>query len=60
MSPPKTAVTPQDKPSSTSAVVRRGPVPIDPGLLHLVSGGGPKGTWSQIEPAILQGPKGSW
>lgn len=36
----------------------RGPVPLDPALLQLVSGGGPKGTWEAA--ASISGPKGTW
>jgi hypothetical protein len=40
-----------------------GPVPIDPALLHLISGGGPKGTWLSRETGVelgAEGPKGTW
>ena len=46
----KNTSSPQAQPTPV-----RGPVPLDPQEVALVSGAGPKGGWE-----IVDGPKGGW
>ncbi len=42
-------------PATAQQTPARGPIPLDPQELALVSGAGPKGGWE-----IIGGPKGGW
>lgn len=45
----------------TNPIVQRRPVQLQPAELKAVSGGGPRGTWSEPNAVeLLAGPRGTW